>query len=57
MGVNQNSLDRLICPIGCLEIPGKHPASIAVSIVAQLLSYPVDQPQETMMPLTAGNVR
>lgn len=37
MGVSDDAIARLICPIGLPELPGKEPAVIAVSVVAQLL--------------------
>ena len=37
LGIAKDDLDRLICPIGLLEIRDKTPAAIAASIVAQLL--------------------
>jgi len=30
-------LDRLVCPIGLVGIHGKQPATIALSLVAQLM--------------------
>jgi xanthine dehydrogenase accessory factor len=37
LGIAKDDLDRLICPIGLLEIRDKAPAAIAAAIVAQLL--------------------
>jgi xanthine dehydrogenase accessory factor len=37
MGVSDHAIARLTCPIGLPELPGKEPAVIAVSVVAQLL--------------------
>lgn len=37
MGVSDDAIARLTCPIGLPELPGKEPAVIAVSVVAQLL--------------------
>jgi xanthine dehydrogenase accessory factor len=34
------ALDRLVCPIGLAEIPGKQPMAIAVATAAQLLALP-----------------
>ena len=34
------ALDRLVCPIGLAQIPGKQPMAIAVSVAAQLLTLP-----------------
>jgi xanthine dehydrogenase accessory factor len=36
-GVQPELLDRLICPIGLVGIHGKQPATIALSLVAQLM--------------------
>lgn len=37
MGVSNDAIARLTCPIGLPELPGKEPAVIAISVVAQLL--------------------
>lgn len=37
MGVSDEAIARLTCPIGLPELPGKEPAVIAISVVAQLL--------------------
>jgi xanthine dehydrogenase accessory factor len=37
LGVAQDDIDRLVCPIGLTEITDKAPAAIAASIAAQLL--------------------
>jgi xanthine dehydrogenase accessory factor len=34
------ALERLVCPIGLAQIPGKQPMEIAVSVAAQLLALP-----------------
>lgn len=34
------ALDRLICPIGLNQIPGKQPMAIAVSVAGQMLALP-----------------
>ena len=34
------ALERLVCPIGLAQIPGKQPMAIAVSTAAQLLALP-----------------
>jgi xanthine dehydrogenase accessory factor len=39
-GLSQQQIDRLTCPIGLPGIGGKHPAEIAVSVAAQLISLP-----------------
>ena len=36
-GIEQKQLDSLTCPVGMAGITGKRPATIAVSIAAQLL--------------------
>lgn len=38
LGHNAAALERLVCPIGLAQIPGKLPMAIAVSVAAQLLS-------------------
>lgn len=37
MGMSDDAIARLTCPIGLPELPGKEPAVIAISVVAQLL--------------------
>ncbi len=37
MGVSDDAIARLTCPIGLPELPGKEPAVIAISVAAQLL--------------------
>jgi len=39
MGVSDDTIARLTCPIGLPGLPGKEPAVIAVSVVAQLLQH------------------
>ena len=39
-GIDEASLERLICPIGLPNIAGKEPATIALSLAAQLMSEP-----------------
>lgn len=39
MGVSDNAIARLTCPIGLPDLPGKEPVVIAVSVVAQLLQH------------------
>lgn len=41
MGHGPGALDRLICPVGLAQIPGKQPMAIAVSVAAQVLALPV----------------
>ncbi len=40
LGHGPSVLERLICPIGLAQIPGKQPMEIAVSVAAQLLALP-----------------
>ena len=39
-GHGADALERLVCPIGLAQIPGKQPMAIAVSTAAQLLALP-----------------
>ncbi|WP_108126270.1 xanthine dehydrogenase accessory protein XdhC [Saccharospirillum mangrovi] len=36
-GWSQADIERMLCPVGVLDIPGKRPAEVAVSIAAQLI--------------------
>jgi xanthine dehydrogenase accessory factor len=36
-GVSQDNIQRLISPVGLLEVPGKAPINVAVSVAAQLI--------------------
>jgi xanthine dehydrogenase accessory factor len=36
-GIDESKLDQLVCPIGLSGIKGKQPATIALSLVAQLM--------------------
>jgi xanthine dehydrogenase accessory factor len=36
-GLPDDVIERLVCPIGIPELPGKHPGEIAVAVAAQLL--------------------
>lgn len=36
-GFSAGEIDRLQCPIGLPDLGGRHPATIAVSVAAQLL--------------------
>ncbi|HLF29691.1 MAG TPA: xanthine dehydrogenase accessory protein XdhC [Xanthomonadales bacterium] len=36
-GINEQSLARLVCPIGLIGLAGKQPATIALSLAAQLM--------------------
>lgn len=40
LGHGPAALERLVCPIGLAQIPGKEPMAIAVSAAAQLLALP-----------------
>lgn len=40
LGHGPAALERLVCPIGLAQIPGKQPMEIAVSVTAQLLALP-----------------
>ena len=42
-GHGQAALERLVCPIGLAQIPGKQPMAIAVATAAQLLALPAVQ--------------
>lgn len=42
-GHAQTALERLVCPIGLAQIPGKQPMAIAVATAAQLLALPAAQ--------------
>jgi len=39
-GIGETKLDQLVCPIGLSGIKGKQPATIALSLVAQLMHTP-----------------
>jgi xanthine dehydrogenase accessory factor len=39
-GVSAAEIERMVCPIGVPEIPGKHPRAIAIAVAAQLLALP-----------------
>jgi xanthine dehydrogenase accessory factor len=41
-GINSDQLARLVCPIGLSGIHGKQPATIALSLVAQLMTLVSD---------------
>jgi xanthine dehydrogenase accessory factor len=38
-GIPGETLQRMVCPIGIAEIPGKHPAEIAIAVAAQILQW------------------
>ena len=39
LGHDENSIDKIECPIGIRSIEGKEPDVIAISIIARLLEY------------------
>lgn len=51
------ALERLVCPIGLAQIPGKKPMEIAVAVAAQLLALPAraDRPSDNGQ--TTGGMR
>ena len=51
------ALERLVCPIGLAEIPGKQPMAIAVSTAAQLLALPAAQAAASDSEQSTGNRR
>ncbi|HEV8392440.1 MAG TPA: xanthine dehydrogenase accessory protein XdhC [Dongiaceae bacterium] len=50
-------LERMVCPIGLAQIPGKQPMAIAVSTAAQLLSLPAAQQAGAESEQSTGNRR
>jgi xanthine dehydrogenase accessory factor len=54
MGLPEGDLERLVCPIGIMEIKGKEPAVIAAALAAQLLivseQVSTRQPSPAMQP-------
>jgi xanthine dehydrogenase accessory factor len=54
MGLAQDDIERLVCPIGITEIKGKEPAVIAAALAAQLLmvseQVSVTQPSPAIQP-------
>jgi xanthine dehydrogenase accessory factor len=36
-GLSDDVIERMVCPIGIPELPGKHPGEIAIAVAAQLL--------------------
>ncbi|WP_051207080.1 xanthine dehydrogenase accessory protein XdhC [Saccharospirillum impatiens] len=47
-GWSEHDINRVICPVGLSEVPGKQPAEVAVSIAAQLLNrLHAQRPAET----------
>jgi len=51
------ALERLVCPIGLAQVPGKQPMAIAVSTAAQLLALPAVQVTASEGGLSTGNRR
>jgi xanthine dehydrogenase accessory factor len=55
MGLAQDDIERLVCPIGITEIKGKEPAVIAAALAAQLLmvseQVSVTQPSPAIQPV------
>ena len=38
-GITKKQLDRVNCPIGLSEVPGKLPAEIAISIASEVIAF------------------
>lgn len=51
------ALERLVCPIGLAQIPGKQPMAIAVATAAQLLALPAAQEIATEHEQSTGKQR
>lgn len=51
------ALERLVCPIGLAQIPGKQPMAIAVATAAQLLALPAVQEIATDQEQSTGKQR
>jgi xanthine dehydrogenase accessory factor len=51
------ALERLVCPIGLAQIPGKQPMAIAVATAAQLLALPAVQESSVESEQSTGNRR
>ena len=45
LGHGAAALERLVCPIGLSQVPGKQPMAIAVSVAGQLLASPAVESQ------------
>ena len=56
-GHNAVALERLVCPIGLAQIPGKQPMAIAVSTAAQLLALAAVETATAESELSTGNHR
>jgi xanthine dehydrogenase accessory factor len=51
------ALERLVCPIGLAQIPGKQPMAIAVATAGQLLALPAAQESAAENEQSTGNKR
>ena len=51
------TLERLVCPIGLAQIPGKQPMAIAVATAAQLLALPAVQESSVESEQSTGKQR
>jgi len=51
------ALERLVCPIGLAQVPGKQPMAIAISTAAQLLALPAAEAATAESELSTGNHR
>jgi xanthine dehydrogenase accessory factor len=56
-GHSASALERLTCPIGLAQIPGKQPMAIAVATAAQLLSLPAVEQAGAEHEQSTGNRR
>lgn len=56
-GHSASALERLICPIGLVQVPGKQPMAIAVATAAQLLSLPAAEQAGSEHEQSTGNKR
>ena len=56
-GHGQAALERLVCPIGLAQIPGKQPMAIAVATAAQLLALPAVQESSVESEQSTGKQR
>ncbi|WP_116474397.1 xanthine dehydrogenase accessory protein XdhC [Zobellella maritima] len=51
---DQQTVDRMVCPIGLAEVGGKHPAEIAVSVAGQLIACYQGDAKPGLSPLSAA---
>jgi len=56
-GHGASVLERLVCPIGLAQVPGKQPMAIAVATAAQLLALPAAQEAGAESEQSTGNRR